>query len=188
MSIATAWGVTHDERQREYPCDLLMPSPAGRLLRAVDAAAPTDVVFRWLCQFRAAPYSYDWIDNGGRRSPRVPLPWCWDLQAGQTFSRIFTLDSFVTDQHLTVRMMPGTGTRLFGDVAITYAVVPVAPARSRIVAVIRFGRPSTRAGAVRTWLLTWGDLVMMRKQLRTFAALAEAEHTAMSLDRPRPGT
>ena len=187
MSIATAWGVTDKEQQREYPCDLLMPAPAGRLLRAVDAAAPNDVVFRWLCQFRAAPYSYDWIDNGGRRSPHMPLPWCWDLQVGQTFSRIFTLDSFVTDEHLTVRIAPGIGTRLFGDVAITYAVLPASPTRSRIVAVIRFDRPATRARTLRTWLLTWGDLVMMRKQLSTFAALAGAEHAAATRDRTRPG-
>ena len=178
MGLATEWGVTADERQRQYPCDLLMPSPAGRLLRGVDVTAPADVVFRWLCQLRAAPYSYDWIDNAGRRSPRAPLPWCWQLEVGQTVCRIFTLDSFVPGQHLTLRMAPGTGTRLFGDVALTYAVLPTGPTRSRIVAALRVGPPTTRLQALRSWLLSWGDLVMMRKQLRTLAALAEAEHAA----------
>ena len=93
------------------------PSPADRLLRGVDVAAPADVVYRWVCQFRAAPYSYDWIDNLGRRSPRRPLPWCWDLEVGQTFSRIFTLESFVVGEHLTVRMAPGPAHGLFGDIA-----------------------------------------------------------------------
>ncbi|MEZ0446308.1 SRPBCC family protein [Cellulomonas sp. ICMP 17802] len=187
MGITAVWGVTAAEQRREYPCDLLMPAPAGRLLRGVDAAAPADVVYRWLCQFRVAPYSYDWIDNRGRRSPRVPLPWCWELEVGQTFSRIFTLDSFVPDRHLTVRMAPGVGTRMFGDVAVTYAVITTAPAHTRLVAVLRVAPPSSRVHALRGWLLAWGDLVMMRKQLRTFASLAEAEHRS-STDRisPRP--
>lgn len=180
MSIATTWGVTAEEQRREYPCDALMPALAGRLLRGVDVLAPPDVVYRWLCQFRVAPYSYDWIDNGGRRSPRTPLPWCWELEVGQTFSRIFTLDSFVTDEHLTVRMTPGAGTRLFGDVALTYALSATAPARTRLVAVLRVEQPPTRLGALRAALLAWGDLVMMRKQLRTFASLAEAEYDARS--------
>ena len=100
------------------------------------------------------------------------MPWCWDLEVGQRFSRIFTLESFVVGEHLTVRMAPGRGTRLFGDLAVTYAVVPVGPARSRLLAVIRGTAPATRGAALRDRLLAWGDLVMMRKQLRTFATLA----------------
>jgi hypothetical protein len=176
MSIATSWGVTPDEADRTYPCDDLLPEPGDRLLRGVDVAAPADVVFRWVCQFRAAPYSYDWVDNLGRRSPRRPLPWCWDLEVGQTFSRIFTLESFVVGEHLTVRMVPGRSTRVFGDIAVTYAVVPVGSERSRLLAVIRGSAPASRAAAVRDRLLAWGDLLMMRKQLLTFASLAAQEY------------
>ncbi|WP_210768267.1 SRPBCC family protein [Cellulomonas humilata] len=179
MTIATAWGVTGSEQHRSYPCDDLVPAPAQRLFRGVDVAAPPDVVYRWLCQFRVAPYSYDWIDNAGRRSPRRPLPWTWDLEVGQTFSRIFTLVSFATDDHLTVRMNPA-GARMFGDVAVTYAVLPSGRERSRLVAVLRSPQPTSRPGAVGAWLLAWGDLVMMRKQLLTFAHLAAAEHGAQS--------
>jgi len=179
MTIATAWGVTESEQHRSYPCDGLVPAPARRLFRGVDVAAPPDVVFRWVCQFRAAPYSYDWLDNAGRRSPRVALPWTWDLEVGQTFSGIFTLVSFVPDEHLTVRMNR-SGARVFGDVAVTYAVLPTGPDRCRLVAVLRTPEPTTRLGAVGAWLLAWGDLVMMRKQLLTFARLAAAEHRAQS--------
>ena len=55
--------MTRAEQDRTYPCDDLVPDPGDRLLRGVDVAAPADVVYRWVCQFRAAPYSYDWIDN-----------------------------------------------------------------------------------------------------------------------------
>ena len=179
MSIATSWGVTDAEHDRVYPCDELLPEPAFRLLRGVDVGAPPDVVFRWVCQFRAAPYSYDWIDNPGRRSPRRPLPWCWDLEVGQTFSTIFTLESFVPDEHLTFRMAPGLGTRLFGPLALTYAIIPITPGRSRLLGVMRGSAPTSRPAAARNWLLAWGDLIMMRKQLRTFAQLAEAEHASV---------
>ena len=180
MSIASSWGVTAAERDRVYPCDTLLAQPADRLLRGVDVAAPADVVYRWVCQFRAAPYSYDWIDNLGRRSPRRPLPWCWDLEVGQIFSRIFTLESFVVGEHLTVRMAPGRSARVFGDIVLTYAVVPVGPERSRLLAVIRGTVPAGRSAALRNWALGWGDLLMMRKQLRTFAQLAAQEHAERS--------
>ncbi|WP_243885005.1 SRPBCC family protein [Cellulomonas fengjieae] len=181
MSIATSWGVTAAERDRAYPCDDLPREPGYRLLRGVDVAAPPDVVYRWVSQLRAAPYSYDWIDNGGRRSPRRPLPWCWDLQVGQVVAKVFTIASFVPDEHLTLRVAPGVGTRAFGDIALSYVVVPVGPTRSRLLGVVRGGAPAGRPLArrfltARDRLLAWGDLVMMRKQLRTFAALAEAEH------------
>ena len=174
-SVATTWGVTAAEQHRTYPCDALLPSPSRRLLRGIDVAAPSEVVYRWLCQLRVAPYSYDWIDNGGRRSPRTPLPWCWDLEVGQRFARVFTLDSFTADRQLTLRMAPGVGTRLFGDVALSYVLTPVGPGRSRLVAALRLPAPTGRPSALRAWLLAWGDLVMMRRQLRTFARLAGAD-------------
>ncbi|KQR17480.1 hypothetical protein [Cellulomonas sp. Leaf334] len=180
MSIATTWGVTQAEQDRTYPCDDLLPDPGDRLMRGVGVAAPADVVFRWVCQFRAAPYSYDLVDNPGRRSPRRPLPWCWDLEVGQTFSTIFTLESFVVGEHLTFRMAPGLSTRVYGDIVLTYAVEAVGPERSRLVAVIRGTRPTSRRAAVRNRLLAWGDLVMMRKQLLTFASLAAREHAERS--------
>jgi hypothetical protein len=180
MSIATTWGVTSAEQERTYPCDHLLPDPGDRWMRGVDVAAPADVLFRWVCQFRVAPYSYDWIDNTGRRSPRRPLPWTWDLEVGQTFSTIFTLESFVVGEHLTFRMAPGLSTRVYGDIVLTYATVPVGPEQSRLVAVIRGTRPTSRAAAIRNRLLAWGDLVMMRKQLLTLAALAAQEHAERS--------
>ena len=48
----------------EVPASL----PVGRL-RSIEISAGRSHVFSWLSQLRIAPYSYDYIDNRGRRSP-----------------------------------------------------------------------------------------------------------------------
>ena len=73
-TVAHVWGSTSDERESRFPCDALAGMDAFVCWRAVDVYAPPAVLFRWLCQLREAPYSYDWIDNGGRRSPGVLTP------------------------------------------------------------------------------------------------------------------
>ena len=73
-SVAWTWGTTAAERTRPFPCDRWLPGADDALFRAVDVDAPARVVFRWLCQLRVAPYSYDWIDNFGRTSPRRLTP------------------------------------------------------------------------------------------------------------------
>jgi hypothetical protein len=176
----TSWGSTAAERAAALPCDELVPGDVLVLDRAVDVAAPAAVTFRWLCQLRVAPYSYDLIDNGGRRSPRTLTPGVDRLEVGQRMCRVFTLDSYEPRSSLTLRLTSARARRAFGDVAITYAVVPTGAATSRIVARVR----AAGLDPVRRRALGWGDLIMMRKQLRTFAALAA--RTAADGD-PSPG-
>ncbi len=60
---------------------------------------------------------------------------------------------------------------MFGAVAMTYAAEP-GPLGSRIVC--RIAARTGRLAQARAYALAWGDLVMMRKQLRVLRALAEA--------------
>lgn len=170
--VPYVWGATPDETAERYGCDELLPDAPDRLVRAVGSAAPPSTLFRWLCQLRLAPYSYDLLDNYGRRSPRALVPGADDLAVGQTVMTIFMLAAFVPGRELTLRMRPGRPSALFGDLAVSYAVRPASHG-SRLVAVLRCTEPPGPAGALRRRLLPWGDLVMMRKQLRTLAALAE---------------
>jgi hypothetical protein len=165
------WGSTPVERRRRYPCDDVLPHRDQELFRAVTIDAPTAVVFRWLCQLKVAPYSYDWVDNGGRRSPQHLVPGVDRLEVGEQVL-IFTLASFAVDEHLTLRLV---GHRLFGDVAISYVILPDGPRRSRLVVKLVTVPARGLVGVVLRRLLPVGDLVMMRRQLLNLKALAEAD-------------
>lgn len=143
--------------------------------RSTLAAASPEAVFLWVCQLRRAPYSYDWIDNFCRRSPRRAAPELTKLRVGQKFMTIFTLTGFVPGESVTLRMREGWPTRLFGAITLTYRVAPVGARRTRLVAAMWMPRIGRVLGRARRYLLAWGDLLMMRRQLLTLAALAEHE-------------
>jgi hypothetical protein len=164
------WGTIPEERAAALPCDRFLPEADDVADRAIDVGAPPEVVFRRLCQLRVAPYSYDLIDNFGRRSPRELVPGLEHLELGQRFARIFRLVDAEPGRSLTIR----TDRRIFGDVVCTYAVAP-RPGGSRLLARLRIRYPSGLVGLVERVVLPPGDLVMMRKQLRTFAELAEED-------------
>jgi hypothetical protein len=142
----------------------LRPHAGIQADRAIGIAAPPTTVFCWLCQLRAAPYSYDILDNLGRRSPRERDPELVHLEVGQRFMTLFALHAFVADEQITL---------LAKGVAVTYAVRPEG-AGSRLHARVLFGGPRLLAR-----LLALGDLVMMRKQLITLKSLAEREAAAI---------
>jgi len=145
----------------------------GERQREERVRAPAQVVYRWLCQLRVAPYSYDWIDNRGRRSPRELTPGLEQLAEGQTVMTIFRLASFAWGRHLTlVTPAGGAGERLFGRVWVSYVVTPEAR-ETRLLAKLRLLPPPGLRGRLLAALLPWGDLVMMRKQLLNLARLAE---------------
>lgn len=172
MSIATTWGTTPEERTLAFPCDDIISAPFDAYYRGVSVRATPDLLFRWLCQLRVAPYSYDWIDNFGRRSPRRLTPGLDDLATGQSVMRIFELVAFERPAHLTIKTKSKRGP--FGGIVISYVIVP-GQASCRLLAKLCAPRRSGVRAALVRLLLPWGDLVMMRKQLRTLRALAERD-------------
>ncbi|WP_230486779.1 hypothetical protein [Nocardioides anomalus] len=162
---AVVWGATPEEAARSYPADDLVP-PGLRLTRAIGVAAPPERTWRWLCQIAVAPYSYDLVDNLGRRSPQTLTPGADRLEVGQTMAVVFRLTSFEAGHQWTA-VTSSRGERLFGRVAMTYAAEPDR-AGSRLVARVAVGSAGPVAHA-----LAWGDLVMMRRQLLNLKRLAE---------------
>ena len=124
--LGDSWGETAAERAAAYPCDGLIADPHQEAWRAIDVDAPAPLVWRWLCQLRVAPYSYDWIDNWGRQSPRQLTPGLDALAAGQTVMSIFRLVDFARDGHLTMFISDAAAKGVFGDLAVTYSVRGVA--------------------------------------------------------------
>jgi hypothetical protein len=123
---------------------------------------------------RAAPYSYDWIDNGGRQSPQQLTPGLDQLEVGQDVMTIFTLTSFSSDQHLTLRLKPTRRAKsVFGDIVVSYLIVPQGDASCRLLVKLVVHSPTTLRGRLLRSLLPWGDLIMMRKQLINLKRLAE---------------
>lgn len=161
--IGDRWGVAPDEVARRFPCDLLVPSPALQVWRGVTVEAPPERVWPWVRQLQLAPYSYDWLDNLGHRSPRelreVPEP-----RAGDAMSRVagrFPVGRVVDvapGEHLTVAVM---------GALMSYVLVPHGQQTRLLLKVVMvrghwWNRP-----------LALGDLPMARRQLLNWKRLAE---------------
>jgi hypothetical protein len=143
--------------------------------RAISIDAPPPVVFAWLCQLRVAPYSYDLLDNTGRRSPRTRSDELTDLAVGQPFvqifgrTHVFELAASKTNAHITLQPRPGSAMSRFATVSNTYSVRPDGNG-TRLHVRVLFDGP---------WLsgqvLTLVNLLMMRKQLRVLKEFAQRE-------------
>ncbi len=104
-----------------FPCDAHLANPQDIYFRGIDVDARPAIIFRWLCQLRTAPYSYDWLDNFGRQSPRSVTPGLERLTLGNRFMTIFDLVDFDVDRHVTLAVRRWR--RVFGPSAVTYMVL-----------------------------------------------------------------
>jgi hypothetical protein len=155
--------VSEDETLRPYPCDGFVSSPALQAWRGVDVAAPPEAVWPWVAQVRIAPYSYDWIDNLGRRSPRellgLPEPRAGErftTAGGRRLGRIVSVDPG--------RQLTGTIMGAF----MSYVLVAQGQGRTRLLLKVVSEAPRWAAAG-----LSVGDLIMARRQLLNLKHLAE---------------
>ena len=161
--IGDRWGVSDSEIARSYPCDEFVTSPTLQAWRGVSVEAPTEAVWPWVAQIRIAPYSYDWIDNRGRRSPRelegLPEPEVGEpftTAGGRQLGRIVSVDP---GKQLTATIM---------GAFMCYVLVPQEHDTTRLLLKVTM--------RTRRWTalgLSVGDLIMSRKQLLNLKLLAE---------------
>lgn len=155
--------MTPAEVERRYPCDEVVPDPVFQAWRGVTVRAAPEAVWPWVAQIRLAPYSYDWLDNFGRRSPQqlrdLPEPTPGDpfttALGGRSLGRVI---SVLPGQQLTARIM-GT--------VMSYVLVPEGQVTRLLLKIVSAVSPALAP------LLSVGDLVMARRQLLNLARLAE---------------
>jgi hypothetical protein len=181
----TLWGVYPEEQKLSFPCDRFIERHDAVYYRGITIYAVPKVIFRWLCQLRVAPYSYGWIDNFGIKSPDILTPGIDELLVGQRVMKSFKLIDFEQDRHLTVLAKKATSksesrieyilSRLFGDIAISYLIVPKTPNSCRLLVKLIVRYPPGIMGSFMRVFLPWGDKIMMSKQLLNFKKLSERE-------------
>ncbi|MBV8861542.1 MAG: polyketide cyclase [Mycobacterium sp.] len=160
--IGDRWNVTNDEVARPYPCDDLVHAPTLQAWRAVRVHATPEALWPWVAQIRLAPYSYDWIDNLGRRSPQtlMGLP---DPVVGEAFTTVATrrfgrILAVEPPHQLTGEIM---------GACISYVLVPEGQSTRLLMKIVT---------GISRWVAPWlslGDLVMARRQLLNLKRLAE---------------
>lgn len=169
------WGALPHEIDATMPGDELIDDPAMSATRAVDLVCPPAVAFGWLTQMgfgRAGWYSYDLIDNLGRRSARRVHPEWQVTGAGDPVpgGPIDFTASVVDPPHAFVLSL--IGQRLAGhciDFTLAYVLSPTpcatgAPVGSRLVCRAR-ANVQGFAGRLVVPALCLGDGVMVRRQL-----------------------
>ena len=149
MVIGDRWGVTDNEVARHYPCDDIVPLPILQAWRGVTVRTTPDGVWPWVTQIRLAPYSYDWIDNLGRRSPRE-LRALSEPAAGQNFTTAATRP---LGRILSVSPAEQLTARIAGAV-ISYVLVPKGEATRLLMKIV-----AARGRWIAPLLLV-GDLVV----------------------------
>lgn len=173
-SLFKAWGVSPHEINMQYPCDGLLNNFDESLFRGITIHAGPQIIFQWLCQLRIAPYSYDWIDNFGRKSPEKLIPGLDKLEIGQTVMTIFKLIDFKPNNYLTIRMNEKIlGQQMTADTVVSYIIHPVNLKECRLLVKLLIQYPKGILGLLTRFILPFGDLIMMRRQLMNFKRLSE---------------
>ena len=161
--IGDRWGVSDNEIVRTYPCDDFVTSPTLQAWRGVSIEARAEAVWPWVAQVRLAPYSYDWIDNFGRRSPRelveLPEPRVGDRFTASGGRQLGRIVSVAPGEQLTGAIM---------GAFMSYVLVPQDHDTSRLL--LKLVMRTSRLVALG---LSIGDLIMARRQLLNFKRLAE---------------
>ena len=175
---------TRLERTRGLPGDQLIPDPSGSLTHAITIACPRHEVWPWLAQMgagdRAGWYSYDRIDNGGRRSSERIARDLQSIAVGTVFPALpgatdsFTVVECQPDSSLVLGWAPAP----HAAPAVTWAFVleEVDQRRTRLIVRAR-GAQGYRFYGLPAWIsrafIRLGHFVMERRQLLGIAARAE---------------
>jgi hypothetical protein len=171
------WGATDEEVARPMPGDEIVPRPTFNATRAVTVNGRPEDIWPWIVQIgfggagRAGWYSYDLIDNLGRRSAERVIPELQHIEVGD-FIPIFGKTGF------WVKAFSPNGWILWGDkgrnnLTWLWALHPIDGNRTRLITRVRLRYVWTSSEILFNLVLDVGDIVMMRKCLLGIKRRAE---------------
>jgi hypothetical protein len=168
------WGATDDEVARPMPGDDLFPD-APTATRAITIEAQPHDIWPWLVQLgygRAGWYSYDWIDNDGRRSAERVVPELQRMEPGDEILMIPGLGFSVRDveaNRFILSTSGNTGTWCM-------ELMPIDGARTRLISRWRDSWRAQVTLANIFWIAITdpGSWFMEQKMLRGIKRRAEA--------------
>ena len=169
-----SWGATPAEVSRTLPGDDLVPRPTFNATRAISIAATPEEIWPWLIQVgvtRAGWYSYDILDNLGRRSAQRIIPALQNLAPGDIvpMSPDGKHGIPVLSLNPPRSMMWGTP----GDTTWVWQLDANPDGSTRLITRIRSRYRWFSPSIAFSMLIEFGDIWMMRKMLLNLRARAE---------------
>ena len=165
-----SWGATPEEVANIVVGDDLCADARVIATRCITISAPPDEVFPWIRQMgfgRAGWYSYDWMDNLGRKSARRIHPEWQHVSSGDRVPAgpMTFIAEGVNSPHSFVLSLTPRGVRKRLMFTLAYELRPH-PDGTRLVTRMR-ARVEAPSGRLLERLLAFGDGFMVQKQLRT---------------------
>jgi hypothetical protein len=168
------WGATSQEVSRPLPGDELVARPTFNATRAISIAAAPEQVWPWLLQVgltRAGWYSYDILDNLGRRSARRIIPELQGLAPGDVVPM-----SPDGKQGMRVHSMDAPRSMVWGTPGETtwaWQLDRHSDGSTRLITRVRSRYRWLSPSIAFSALLEFGDIWMMRKMLLNIRDRAE---------------
>ncbi|MEP6799422.1 MAG: hypothetical protein ABI890_14800 [Lapillicoccus sp.] len=168
------WGATPEEVAGRLPGDELVVRPTFNATRAITIDARPEDIWPWLVQIgmtRAGWYSYDLLDNLGRRSADRIIPELQGLAVGDVIPM-----SPDGKQGMVVRALDPPRSMIWGTPAETtwaWQLDPSPDGSTRLIARVRSRYRWLSPSMAFSALLEFGDIWMMRKMLLNLRARAE---------------
>ena len=172
--IFGAWGATDDETHGSMPGDDIVDRARLVATRSITLGAPPEQVFPWLRQMgfgRGGWYSYDLLDNLGRRSARSINP---DWQSLSSGDRVpggpvdFVAVVVEPPRHLVLHLGPSPEKNRRVDFSLAYDLRDD-PVGTRLVTRVRARIDAPGGQLIEQVVLGPGDGIMLRRQLLNLA-------------------
>lgn len=166
------WGATPEEISGPVVGDHLCTNARLVATRSISIAAPPESVFPWIRQMgfrRAGWYSYDFIDNLGRKSATSIHPEWQDIDSGSLVpAGLMSFTAAIVEPPTSFVLQVGTHERQLRRLCFTLAYeLRKESGGTRLVTRMRSTANFPGGRLIERFLLGPGDGIMLRKQLLT---------------------